>query len=235
MDYILETNKLTKTYKHQTVLSQVSIHVEQGSVYGLLGPNGAGKSTLLKSIMGVISVDSGSILYKGRDWNKEDLREMSAVIENPAIYPNLTAYENLKVVTTLLDIDEKRINEVLKTVGLTNTGNKIAKNFSLGMKQRLGIAVALINSPKLLILDEPTNGLDPLGIQELRELIRSFAKEGITVILSSHILTEVQQVADTIGIINNGHLSYEGKNEQHGEDIEKLFIDIIKKEGGFHD
>lgn len=231
MNYIIETRGLTKKYKNQVALDNVSISVEQGSVYGLLGPNGAGKSTLLKLITKVIRPNSGDILFRGRLFKEEDLKKIGAIIENPAIYPNLTAYENLKVLTTLLKIDRARINEVLKIVSLENTGNKLAKEFSLGMKQRLGIAMALINSPELLILDEPTNGLDPVGIQELRELIKSFAKQGITVILSSHILSEVQQVADKIGIINHGHLSYEGMNNTNESHLEELFMDIIRKEG----
>ncbi|MDU5230513.1 MAG: ATP-binding cassette domain-containing protein, partial [Anaerococcus sp.] len=131
----------------------------------------------------------------------------------------------------LLNIDENKINEVLKTVGLTNTGNKLAREFSLGMKQRLGIAMALINNPKHLILDEPTNGLDPVGIAELRELIKSFTNDGITVLISSHILSEIDQVADKVGILVNGKLAYEGENNKGSDHLENLFMDIIKKEG----
>ena len=147
----------------------------------------------------------------------------------PPLYENLTAKENLKVRTTLLGLPDTRIEEVLQIVQLTNTGKKRAGQFSLGMKQRLGIANALLNHPKLLILDEPTNGLDPVGIEELRELIRSFPKKGITVILSSHILSEVQQTADYIGIIANGILGYEGRLRD-GEDLEQLFMQVIKHE-----
>ena len=152
-----------------------------------------------------------------------------SIIEHPAIYPNLTAYENLEVLTVLLNIDKRRIDYVLKTVGLEDTNKKLVRNFSLGMKQRLGIAMALINNPELLILDEPTNGLDPLGIQELRELIKEFSKKGITVIISSHILSEIKQIADKIGIINNGHLIYEANNSDE-MDLEKLFLEVIKKD-----
>ena len=149
------------------------------------------------------------------------------MIEMPPLYENLTAYENLKVRTTLLGLDNARINEVLQIVQLTNTGRKRVGQFSLGMKQRLGIAIALLNHPKLLILDEPTNGLDPVGIEELRELIRSFPTKGITVILSSHILSEVQQTADHIGIIAGGILGYEGKLNAN-ENLEQLFMDVVK-------
>lgn len=159
----------------------------------------------------------------------EDLKKVGAIIEHPAIYPNLTAYENLEVLTVLLNIDKRRIDYVLKIVGLEDTNKKLARNFSLGMKQRLGIAMALINNPELLILDEPTNGLDPLGIQELRELIKEFSKKGITVIISSHILSEIKQIADKIGIINNGHLIYEANNSDE-MDLEKLFLEVIKKD-----
>ncbi|MCQ9210154.1 lantibiotic protection ABC transporter ATP-binding protein [Granulicatella seriolae] len=231
MTYIIETKNLRKEYKHQVALNKVSISVEKGTIYGLLGPNGAGKSTLLKLITRAILPTSGEILFNGRNLNEKDLKEIGAMIESPAIYPNLTAYENLEVLTTLLNIDKARINDVLKIVSLENTGKKLAKEFSLGMKQRLGIAMALVNHPKLLILDEPTNGLDPVGIQEFRELIKTFAKQGITIILSSHILSEVQQVADKIGIINHGHLSYEGLNDRNDNHLEDLFMDIIKKEG----
>lgn len=159
----------------------------------------------------------------------EDLKKVGAIIEHPAIYPNLTAYENLEVLTVLLNIDKRRIDYVLKTVGLEDTNKKLARDFSLGMKQRLGIAMALVNNPELLILDEPTNGLDPLGIQELRELIKEFSKKGITVIISSHILSEIEQIADKIGVINNGHLIYEANNSDE-IDLEKLFLEMIKKD-----
>lgn len=231
MKNLLETKNLTKLYKDFKALDSVSINIEESKVYGLLGPNGAGKSTLLKLITQIIKPSSGDIIYNDQKISQNDLSQIGAIIESPAIYPNLTAYENLKVLTTLLSIDEDKIYEVLKTVGLTNTGNKLTREFSLGMKQRLGIAMALINNPKLLILDEPTNGLDPVGIAELRELIKSFTNDGITVIISSHILSEVDQVADKVGILVNGKLSYEGENDKGSDHLENLFMDIIKKEG----
>lgn len=230
MTVILETKGLTKKYKKQVVLKDVSIQVEKGSVYGLLGPNGAGKSTLLKIITRAVPKSSGEVLFDNHLLSTEDVKKIGAIIEQPAIYPNLTARENLEVMTTLLAIDKKRIDEVLKIVSLEDSGKKIVKEFSLGMKQRLGIAMALINRPSLLILDEPTNGLDPLGIQELRELIKELAMQGITIILSSHILSEVQQVADKIGIIKKGHLCYEDLNNTTQSKLEDLFMDIIKKD-----
>ncbi len=231
MKNIIETRNLTKVYKDFKALDKVSINIEEGKVYGLLGPNGAGKSTFLKLITQIIKPSYGEIIFRGHEISQNDLSKIGSIIENPAIYPNLTAYENLKVLTTLLNIEEERINKVLKIAGLTNTGNKLAREFSLGMKQRLGIAMALINNPKLLILDEPTNGLDPVGIAELRELIKSFTNDGITVLISSHILSEIDQVADKVGILVNGKLAYEGENNKGSDHLENLFMDIIKKEG----
>ena len=231
MKNIIETRNLTKEYKDFKALDKVSINIEEGKVYGLLGPNGAGKSTFLKLITQIIKPSYGEIIFRGHEISQNDLSKIGSIVENPAIYPNLTAFENLKVLTILLNIEEERINKVLKIVGLTNTGNKLAREFSLGMKQRLGIAMALINNPKLLILDEPTNGLDPVGIAELRELIKSFTNDGITVLISSHILSEIDQVADKVGILVNGKLAYEGENNKGSDHLENLFMDIIKKEG----
>ena len=206
MKYIIQTKNLNKSYKKQEVNKDISLLVPKDSIYGLLGPNGAGKSTLLKMLTGMINPTSGEIIYKEKLWSRNDLLEIGSLIEQPPIYENLTARENLKVRTLLYNLPDSRIEEVLEIVNLTNTGNKKAGKFSMGMKQRLGIAIALLNNPKLLILDEPTNGLDPIGIGDLRELIKSFSKKGITVIISSHILSEVEQIADYIGIIANGQL-----------------------------
>ena len=227
MDMILKTIGLCKSFSGQMAVNNISLNIEKNSVYGLLGPNGAGKSTTLKMITGILKPTSGSIEFDGHLWKRNDLEHIGALIEMPPLYENLTAYENLKVRTTLLGLDDARINEVLQIVQLTNTGKKRVGQFSLGMKQRLGIAIALLNHPKLLILDEPTNGLDPVGIEELRELIRSFPTKGITVILSSHILSEVQQTADHIGIIAGGILGYEGKLNAN-ENLEQLFMDVVK-------
>ncbi|WP_269477715.1 lantibiotic protection ABC transporter ATP-binding protein [Hominibacterium faecale] len=227
MDMILKTIDLCKSFSGQMAVNNISLNIEKNSVYGLLGPNGAGKSTTLKMITGILKPTSGSIEFDGHLWKRNDLEHIGALIEMPPLYENLTAYENLKVRTTLLGLDDARINEVLQIVQLTNTGKKRVGQFSLGMKQRLGIAIALLNHPKLLILDEPTNGLDPVGIEELRELIRSFPAKGITVILSSHILSEVQQIADHIGIIAGGILGYEGKLNAN-ENLEQFFMDVVK-------
>lgn len=228
MKAILKTNNLCKDFKKQKAVNNVSITVRENSIYGLLGPNGAGKSTTLKMITGMLRPTSGKVLFNGHEWNRKDLKQIGALIETPPLYENLSAVENLEVRAKLLNIPKTRIDKVLKMVDLQNTGRKKAGQFSMGMKQRLGIAIALLNSPKLLILDEPTNGLDPIGIQELRSLICSFPSKGITVILSSHILSEVQLIADDIGIISNGILGYEGQMNKD-ENLENLFVEVVRK------
>lgn len=234
MDCMLETRGLTKRFGRgdnaQTAVADVSLHIGNGEVYGLLGPNGAGKSTTLKMLCGMLRPTEGRILFDGHPWQRSDLYATGSLIEEAPIYPNLTARENLRVRTTLLGLPDERIDEVLRTVDLENTGKKRAGRFSMGMKQRLGIALALLAHPRLLILDEPTNGLDPIGIEELRDLIRSFPTHGITVLVSSHILTEVQQMADRIGIIYEGRLAYEDVLRP-GEDLEKLFMDVCRRGG----
>ena len=228
MELMLQTTDLCKSFKKQKVVNHVSLNIEKGKVYGLLGPNGAGKSTTLKMLTGILKPTAGEIYFDGKPWNRECLSRIGALIENPPVYGNLSARENLKVRSLLLGVDEKRIEEVLQMVSLTDTGKKRAGQFSLGMKQRLGIAMALLGKPELLILDEPTNGLDPIGIEELREMIRSFPKQGITVILSSHILSEVQMIADHVGIISIGILGYEGALVP-GQDLEELFMKVVRE------
>lgn len=234
MNYILETKELCKSFKTQKANDRISIKVEENTIYGLLGPNGAGKSTFLKMITGMMEPTSGEILLDGKVLVRKDLGKIGSLIENAPIYENLSASENLKVRTLIYGLPEKRINEVLEIVNLTNTGKKRAGSFSMGMKQRLGIAMALLNNPKFLILDEPTNGLDPIGINDLRELIRTFPRQGITVIISSHNLSEIQQIADHIGIIVNGKLLYQEELSQ-SENLEALFMEIVRKEGSFND
>lgn len=227
MEYILRTENLTKSYRKREVVSQVNLNIPQKTIYGLLGPNGAGKSTILKMISGIAKPSEGSIFFEGHSWERNDLKDMGALIENPPIYGNLSAYENMEVRTLLLGLGKDRIKETLEKVGLQNVGNKKAGHFSLGMKQRLGIALAIINEPKLLILDEPTNGLDPFGIEELRGLVRGFVDSGMTVILSSHILSEVQMVADYVGILSEGVLAYEGPIDPSVQ-LEDLFMEIAR-------
>lgn len=222
---ILTTDNLTKRYGNQRAVDNLSLAVPQNTVYGLLGPNGAGKSTTLKMIAGVVRPSEGHIVFDGKPWERNSLKDIGALIEIPPLYENLTAYENLLVRATALEIEKSRIEKVL---GIVDTRKKKTKQSSMGMKQRLGIALALINNPKLLILDEPTNGLDPLGIQDLRQQIRSFPAQGITVIFSSHILAEVKSTVDEIGIIANGQLGYQGELPREAEALEELFMQVAK-------
>ena len=226
MDIILKTDAICKKFKGQMVVNNLSLEIERNSIYGLLGPNGAGKSTTLKMLAGMLKPASGLIEFNGQKWKRGDLTKTGALIEMPPVYGNLSAEENLEVKRLVLGLPKKRIKEVLEIVNLTGTGRKKAGNFSMGMKQRLGIALALMDKPELLILDEPLNGLDPLGIQELRELTRSLPGEGITVIFSSHILSEVEQVADHIGIIAGGVLGYSGRINQE-DSLEELFMQVV--------
>lgn len=228
-DYLVKIKQVTKEFHKQKALNQVSLNIPKNCVYGLLGPNGAGKSTLLKSLTGIMRQTEGEILFDGHRWSRKDLNEIGALVETPPIYENLSAWENLKVRALLLGLPDGRIEEVLRIVGLENTGRKKAGAFSLGMKQRLGIAIALLNHPKLLVLDEPVNGLDPVGIQELREMIRRFPEQGITVLISSHILSEIEQTADYIGIIVEGEVHYEGSISEC-DNLEELFMEIVKKQ-----
>lgn len=227
-EIMLETKNLCKTFRQQSVVQNISLSVPKYAIYGLLGPNGAGKSTTLKMITGMLTPTSGEIYFDGHKWTRHDLHSIGALIESPPLYENLTARENLQVRTTVLGLPKSRIDEVLHVVELENTEKKKAKDFSMGMKQRLGIAIALLNHPKFLILDEPMNGLDPFGIQELRKLILSFPGKGITVILSSHILSEVSQIADHVGIISGGVLGYQGKLNKN-DDLEDLFVQVAGK------
>ena len=225
---ILETRGLKKLYEKQPAVSDVSLKIPKGSIYGLLGPNGAGKTTTLKMLTGLLYPSAGEIIVFNEPWQRKHLERIGALIESPALYGNLTAVENLLVHTKLMGLPRERIDEVLEIVDLKDTGKKLAGRFSLGMKQRLGIAIALLGHPDLLILDEPTNGLDPIGIQELRELIRSFPQRGITVILSSHILAEVAQLVDHIGIISDGQLKHQDKIS-HDENLEELFMKVVRR------
>ncbi|WP_270254306.1 lantibiotic protection ABC transporter ATP-binding subunit [Collinsella intestinalis] len=232
MGYMLETRGLRKRYGRggdvQEAVADVGLHIQEGEVYGLLGPNGAGKSTTLKMICGMLRPTAGEILFAGHAWRREDLYSIGSLIEEAPLYPNLTARENLRVRATLLGLSDERIDEVLSTVDLLGVGDKRAGRFSMGMKQRLGLALALLPRPRLLVLDEPTNGLDPIGIEELRDQIRGFAAAGTTVLVSSHILSEVQQMADSVGIIYRGHLAYEDRLNP-GEDLEALFMDVCRE------
>lgn len=232
--HIIETQGLVKRFgrgaNSQVAVDGISLRIEEGSVYGLLGPNGAGKSTTLKMLTGILRPSAGSILFQGHPWQRSDLYRIGSLIEEPPLYPNLTARENLRVRTILLGLPDSRIDEVLETVGLADVGAKRTGRFSMGMRQRLGIALALLPEPDLLILDEPTNGLDPIGIEEMRRLIRSFPERGMTVLVSSHILSEIERTADRAGIIVSGRLACEQRIGP-GVDLERIFMDTCRKEG----
>ena len=208
----IQVQKLRKSYKDREVLKNISFEIKEGSICGLLGINGAGKSTIM------------TVIFNGK--KNAGIYEIGALIETPAIYMNLSAYDNLKTRALLYDISDERINEVLNLIGLSNTGKKKAGSFSLGMKQRLGLGMAIITSPDLLILDEPTNGLDPDGIKELLNLMISLKKSGMTILLSSHQLYEVSKVADKVVILHDGQIFYDGSNVQ-SDDLESLFIRIV--------
>lgn len=220
MDYILTTNALTKQYKQFKALNGLSLHVPKGAIYGFVGKNGAGKTTLIRLICGLQEPTSGSYTLYGVENSEKSIvksrRRMGAVVETPSIYLDMTAEDNLKEQYRILGIPSfDGIQELLKLVGLENTGKKKAKNFSLGMKQRLGIAIALAGDPDFLVLDEPTNGLDPQGIIEIRELILKLNREHqITVLISSHILDELGRLATHYGIIDEGHMMKELSAEE---------------------
>lgn len=217
--YIIETNHLTKFYGEQKALADINIHVKQGSIYGLLGRNGAGKSTLMKILLGLTSASEGETFIFGMNVKNElhkILPRVGNLIETPGFYPNLTGYENLKLFARMRGVTKKNaIEEALTLVGLNNENKKLFSEYSLGMKQRLAIALAVMHDPELLILDEPINGLDPIGIAEVRKLIRSLSEERRkTILISSHILSEISLVADDIGIIDHGTLLEESSLEE---------------------
>uniref|UniRef100_UPI003FEFE2AE ATP-binding cassette domain-containing protein n=1 Tax=Gemmiger formicilis TaxID=745368 RepID=UPI003FEFE2AE len=215
MQTVIETKALCKQYGPHTAVDHVELHVPQGCVYGFIGPNGAGKSTTMKMLLGLIHPTAGRVLLLGQELTEKSrlplLRQTGSLIESPAGYLHLTAQENLEIVADLKGVPHKDIGRVLDIVHLTQDRNRRVGQYSLGMKQRLGIAMALLGSPKLLILDEPTNGLDPAGIQEMRALIRNMpAATGATVLISSHLLGEMEQMVEQVGIIDHGHILFEG-------------------------
>lgn len=226
-DFVIETKQLTKVYGQQTAVYNASIHVKQGRIYGLLGRNGAGKTTMMKMLLGLTSVSSGEICLFGEKLNKNEkllYPRIGSIVETPGFYPNLTGTENMQIFARLRGTVKKNaVREALKIVNLPYNDNKKFASYSLGMKQRLGIANAILNDPELLILDEPTNGLDPIGIAEMRAFIRKLSSEqGKTVLISSHILSEIELLVDDIGIIHEGNLLEENslnelkkKNEKY--------------------
>ncbi|WP_298498543.1 ABC transporter ATP-binding protein [uncultured Methanobrevibacter sp.] len=218
LDYVIETNNLSKIYSKNKVVDSVSMHVERGKIYGLLGKNGAGKTTTMCMLLNLTYPSSGDIYLFGKNPKKNSdgiYSKIGSIIETPGFYENLTAYENLKIIAKIRgNYDSFHINSVLKMVNLENAKSKKYKDFSLGMKQRLGIAAAIMHSPELLILDEPINGLDPFGIKEIRTLLKRLAHEfGITILISSHILSEIENIADVIGFMDEGVLIEEISKE----------------------
>ncbi|HEK20036.1 MULTISPECIES: ABC transporter ATP-binding protein [unclassified Mucilaginibacter] len=210
---VIQTEGLSFSFGSQAVVKSISLEVPEGSIYGFLGPNGAGKTTTIKMLLNLLNPSAGSIRIFDMDLQSNRisiLKQIGSLIEQPAIYHHLTGRENLLNRAMLLQVSEQRVDEMLNLVQLTAAAGKKAGNYSLGMKQRLGIALALLNDPKLLILDEPTNGLDPNGIIEIRELMMRIVKEGKTVFVSSHLLSEVEKMATHVGIINHGKMMFQG-------------------------
>lgn len=240
MKEIIRTQNLSKRYGDTLIVKGINLSVMEGTIYGFCGPNGAGKSTTLKMLLGLVRPTEGEISLFGREMTAKNrieiLRQTGSLIESPSYYAHLTGRENLEILQGLLRVPKENVDKALKIVRLDGQGKKKVANYSLGMKQRLGLAGALLNFPKLLILDEPTNGLDPAGIQEMRELIRSLPeKYGMSVIISSHLLSEIDQIVDDIGIIANGKLKYQGSLERlHEHDemktLEEIFLEMTMEE-----
>lgn len=231
MEKILEIKNLKKSYNKKRVLDIDSLDIQEGAIYGLIGKNGAGKSTLMKMVLGLVKKDEGIIKVFGQEVgpkNQKDLnRNLGALIENPSFYDHLTGYENLEIICRLKGIPKEEISKTLDLVGLKNLGKKKAREYSLGMKQRLGIAMALIGNPKLLILDEPINGLDPQGIEEMRNLFKDIVKNTSTsILISSHILDEIEKISSHIGILKDGKLTYNGSLEGYRR-LHPPFISLV--------
>lgn len=244
MEYIITTEQLTKKYKNFTSVNDVSLHIRKSSIYGFLGPNGAGKSTAMKMLLGLTAPTKGSFIIDGKhfpDNRLAILKETGSFIEAPSFYANLTGRENLDIIRRILGLPRNTVEDALELVGLTEFGNRLAKKYSLGMKQRLGLAGALLGRPPILILDEPTNGLDPSGIHEIRNLIKSLpALYDCTVLISSHMLSEIELIADDIGVLNHGRLLFEGSLGDlqrsalqagfSADNLEDMFLSMIDKD-----
>lgn len=241
---VIETENLTKNYAGFTAVANVNIQIPEGKVYGLLGPNGAGKSTLMKMFLGLTAPTNGAFTINNKKYpqnRNEILREVGSFIEAPAFYGNLTGEENLDIIRRVLGLPKTSIEKALSIVGMTKWKNRQAKKYSLGMKQRLGLASALIGQPPILILDEPTNGLDPVGVHEIRTLIQTLPEKlNCTVIISSHLLSEIERIANTIGIMNHGSLLFEGTvdelkadfhyHDQTSGNLEETFLKLIQED-----
>ena len=231
MEKILEIKNLKKSYNNKRVLDIDYLEIKEKSIYGLIGKNGAGKSTLMKIVLGLVKKDEGIVKVFNQEVNGKNQKKLNknlgALIENPSFYDHLTGYENLEIISSLKGVDKKEISKTLDLVGLKNVEKKKAREYSLGMKQRLGIAIALIGSPKLLILDEPINGLDPQGIEEMRNLFKNIVKNTPTsILISSHILDEIEKISTHIGILKEGKLTYNGSLEEYRR-LHPPFISMI--------
>ncbi|WP_316572916.1 ABC transporter ATP-binding protein [Neobacillus sp. YIM B06451] len=228
----LEVQSLTKKIKDKVIVNDVSFSVEKGEIFGLLGPNGAGKTTIIRMIVSLIGRTKGNVIVNGFNLDtqfKESMSEIGAIVENPEFYKYLTGYKNLKHYANMAKtkVTEERIQEVIKLAGIEHAIHQKVKTYSLGMRQRLGVAQALLHNPSLLILDEPTNGLDPQGIREFREYLRSIAKEGISVLVSSHLLSEMQLMCDRFAIIEQGkliHISSINQLHDEGENVQTVLF-----------
>lgn len=217
MEYIVQTENLSKSFGKEQAVSNINLKIRKGEIYGFLGPNGAGKTTTIRMLLGLMKPSSGTVKIFRKDLKKERiniLAKVGSLVENPSYYPHLTAYENLEALRKILGVPKSRIDEVLEIVRLKDAADKKVKGFSLGMKQRLGIAASLLHNPELLILDEPTNGLDPSGIIEIRNLIKRLPEEyGMTIIISSHLLSEIDQMATQVGIVTKGKMIFQDSIE----------------------
>lgn len=227
---IIRTHGLTKQFGKETVVNSLDLEVPEGVVYGFLGPNGSGKSTTMKMLLGLLQPTAGESFLFGRKMDKSNradlLRRIGSMIEAPPGYGHLTGWENMRIIQNMLKLDTRQIEWALEIVRLSSNRNKLVKNYSLGMKQRLGIAMALARNPELLILDEPVNGLDPAGIEEIRNLLKSLPEQGITVMVSSHLLDEVDKTATMLGIINQGQMIFQGTREKLlGQSIPEFIIE----------
>lgn len=233
MEYIVETNELTKKFPKKVAVQGVSLHIKKGDIYGFIGKNGAGKTTAMKVILGLLKPSSGEVtLFGSRNLN-EQRKKIGSLIEEPGLFKNETAYENMKRFAILYNATNEDIQRLLDEVGLGNTGKRKVKQFSLGMRQRLGLAIALLGDPELLVLDEPVNGLDPEGIKQFRDIILKLNREkGVTFLISSHLLDELAKITTVYGIISNGELIEEVQADELVERCKmnvKLLVDDVQK------